>query len=163
MASSIASSIILSSTSATSTVASTTVSSRASASASHEPTSYCSDGNQAPDLTNHTESYCGIAFEGLVPTNTTEVMLSCCNGAPLIFEDGLPPSLQPCNIYCDAVNQTTQQLSQCISDTAASRHQNASEIVCHQSAGQRNPVRWKASGGALLAALVAVSFLADGL
>jgi hypothetical protein len=83
-----------------------------------------------PALENMTHPYCGIPLLG-GPNDTNNVsaaMRACCLGANFIIpEDG-------CNIYCDVVGQTREQLMQCLSTNFGAVKGNTMGIPCSSEA-----------------------------
>jgi hypothetical protein len=86
--------------------------------------------NSVATLSIQAGPYCGIAAqigtrdEGV---NTTSAMQACCGAAPII---SLSSS---CDIYCEAQNQTTSQLSACLVQNFGAAKGNTAGILCSAS------------------------------
>lgn len=106
-------------------------------------------------LASKTEPYCGAAFEGSV-TNATNVMRSCCKGAPITNPWDANDN---CTAYCDAVGQTTTQLMNCIDDLSRSFGNNLGMAECANGSNQLLKLRGT-SGGVFLAIVLGVSLFA---
>jgi hypothetical protein len=76
---------------------------------------------------NMTTPYCGVAIQ-IGSNNTTEAataaMKACCKSAPIIYiEDG-------CDIYCNIVDQSADQLSNCLIQSFGASKGNTAGVSC---------------------------------
>src|SRR5262249_43305012 len=78
-----------------------------------------------------TGPYCGVAVQigsNDETANATRAMQACCHDAPIIsFSNS-------CDIYCNAVGQSIEQLSSCLSLNFGADKGNTAGILCSSSA-----------------------------
>lgn len=83
--------------------------------------------NSLADIPIKTGPWCGIAAQiGTKNTtlNATRAIQACCRDVPLI---SLSDS---CDIYCNAINQTTDDLMNCLSQNFGADKGNTAGILC---------------------------------
>jgi hypothetical protein len=90
-----------------------------------------------------TGPYCGIATQIGANNNTinaTLAMQGCCLGAPIISLSN------SCDIYCNAVNQTTDQLMDCLLQLYGGSKGNTAGVLCQKDGSSIGSITAKPMG-----------------
>jgi hypothetical protein len=83
--------------------------------------------NSVGDIPINTGPWCGIAAQigsNNETLNATRAMEACCRDAPIISLGG------SCDIYCNALNQTTDELMNCLGQNFGANKGNTAGILC---------------------------------
>ena len=111
--------------------------------------------NSVGDITIKTGPWCGVSAQlgsTDVSLNATDAMRACCRDAPTISLSN------SCAIYCNALNQTTDQLMLCLSQNFGRAEGNTAGVTCSRKGSSSGNNKVTPHGAAKLVGSVVILY-----